>query len=75
VGLWVGQQVPDDDQDGSANRDDGPPLAASTGDPPVAFPKEAIGLAGGHGSLAEHRASYGLPCPVDLLPLGLPAAG
>src|SRR5829696_2632805 len=50
----VGQQMPDDDQDGSADRDDGAPLAAAAGDPPVAFTKEGIGLAGGDGSLAEH---------------------
>jgi hypothetical protein len=30
----VGQQVPDNDQDGPADRDDGVLLAASTGDPP-----------------------------------------
>jgi hypothetical protein len=42
VGLWVGQQVPGDDQDGPADRDDGSFLAASTGDPPVAFAEEVV---------------------------------
>jgi hypothetical protein len=49
-GLWVGQQVPGDDQDGPADRDDRSLLAASTGDPPVAFPQEGIGLPSGDGS-------------------------
>src|SRR5215203_5358749 len=35
----VRQQVPDDDQDGPADRHDGSLLAASAGDPPVAFPQ------------------------------------
>src|SRR5215211_3500907 len=49
VGLWVGQQVPGDDQDGPADRDDRSSLAASTGNPPVAFTQEGIGLAGSDG--------------------------
>jgi len=49
VGLWVGQQVPGDDQDGPADRDDGALLAASRGDLSVAFTEEGIGLAGGDG--------------------------
>ena len=40
VGLWVGQQVPGDDQDGPADRDNGALLAASASDPPVAFTEE-----------------------------------
>jgi hypothetical protein len=35
VGLGIGEQVPDDDQDGAADRDDGSLLAAAFGDPPV----------------------------------------
>src|SRR5437867_3527832 len=59
----VGQQVPDDDQDGTADRDDGASLAASTGDPPVAFTKEGVGLAGGDGGLAEHPSQVGVAVP------------
>src|SRR5919106_2276984 len=59
----VGQQVPDDDQDGSADRDDGSLLAAAAGDPPVAFPKEGIGLAGGNGSLAEDPGQIRVAVP------------
>src|SRR5512133_1281583 len=55
--------MPDDDQDGPADRDDGAPLAVSTGDPPVAFTKEGIGLAGGDGRLAEHPSQVGVAVP------------
>src|SRR5215218_5813146 len=60
--------MPDDDQDGSADRHDGAPLATSAGDPPVAFPKEGIGLAGGDGGLAEHPSQLRVAVP------GRPAA-
>ena len=40
VGLAGGEQVPDDDQDRAANRDDGLLLTASSSDPPVAFAEE-----------------------------------
>src|SRR5512133_2692056 len=59
----VGQQVPDDDQDGPADRHDGALLAASTGDPPVAFTKEGIGLPSGDGGLAEHASQIGVTVP------------
>ena len=42
-GLGVGQQVPDDDQDGAADRDDGFLLAAAAGDASVAFAEEGVG--------------------------------
>src|SRR4029453_14181531 len=48
VGLWVGQQVPDNDQDGPADRNDRFLGAAAAGDPPVALTQEGIGLGGGH---------------------------
>jgi len=38
--VGVGQQVPDDDQDGPADRDDRLVGAASAGDTPVALSKE-----------------------------------
>ena len=53
AGLGVGEQVPDDDQDGAAESDDGSFFAATSGDAPVAFAEESVGLAGGYGGLAE----------------------
>ena len=43
AGFGVGQQVPDDDQDGAADGDDGLLLAAAAGDAPVAFAEEGVG--------------------------------
>src|SRR5215218_8371772 len=40
AGVGVGQQVPDDHQDGTADRDDGFLGAAAPGDAPVALPEE-----------------------------------
>src|SRR5215216_53540 len=53
-GGGVGQQVPDDDQDGAADRHDGLLGAAAFGQAPVAFSQEGVGPAGGHGGLAQH---------------------
>ena len=39
----VVQQVPDDDQDGSSDGDDGLLLPATAGDPPVALTQEGVG--------------------------------
>jgi hypothetical protein len=38
VSVRIGQQVPDDDQDGAADRDDGSLGATAPGDAPVALP-------------------------------------
>src|SRR5829696_6416765 len=73
AGGGVGQQVPDDDQDGPADRHDRLVGAATASDPPVALPKEGIGPPGSHGGLAEHPGEVGLPCPVVAVPSGLPA--
>ena len=45
--------MPDDDQDGPADGDDGLLGAAAAGDPPVAFAEEGVGAAGADGGLAE----------------------
>src|SRR5512132_1182235 len=66
----VGQQMPDDDQNGPADRDDRSLLAASTGDPPVAFTEEGIGLAGGDGDLPEHATQVGVAVPGRSAALG-----
>jgi hypothetical protein len=54
AGGWVGQQVPDDDQDGAGDRDQGFELAAAPGDPPVPFAEEGAGADGCGGSFAEN---------------------
>src|SRR5438105_3016772 len=41
--VGVGQQVPDDDQDGAADGDVGFGGAAAAGDPPVALTEEGVG--------------------------------
>ncbi|MFF4625529.1 hypothetical protein [Nonomuraea jabiensis] len=43
--VGVGQQVPDDGEDGAADGDDGSLLAAAAGDAAVAFAEEGVGLA------------------------------
>src|SRR5215218_4348039 len=40
--VVVGEQRPDDDEDGSADRDDGTVLAAASGDPAVALAEEGV---------------------------------
>ncbi|MDN5776108.1 MAG: hypothetical protein L0H96_04285 [Humibacillus sp.] len=45
-GLRVVEQVPDDDQDGPADRDEGFLLAAPARDASIAFAEEGVGLAG-----------------------------
>src|SRR6266540_3152285 len=49
----VGEQVPDDDQDGSGNRDEGFELASAFDDAPVALTEEGVGLGRRGSGLAE----------------------
>src|SRR5215211_5204996 len=67
----VGQQMPDDDQDGPADRHDDPLGTAAAGDPPVALAQEGVGPAGGRGGLAEHAGQVGVAVPGGVLALGL----
>jgi hypothetical protein len=53
----VGQPVPDDDQDGAADRDDGPLGAATAGQAPVALAKEGVGPARPTAASPRTRAS------------------
>src|SRR5215472_16895228 len=46
LGVWVGQQVPGDDQDGVADRDQGSLFAAAAGEPVVAGGQEGLGAGG-----------------------------
>src|SRR4051812_31877247 len=51
--VGVGEQRPDDDQDGAADCHDGPLLAAPSGDAAVALAEEGVGAGGADGGLAE----------------------
>src|SRR5262245_27139416 len=46
--------MPDDDQDGAADCDDGLLLATMSGDPAVALTEEGVGASGSDSGLAEH---------------------
>src|SRR5215831_4720385 len=59
-GGGVGEQVPDDDQDGAGDGDLGFGLAAAAGDPGVAFAEEGGGAGGADGGLAEGPAQPGV---------------
>ena len=50
----IGEQVPDDDQDGAGHGDQGFELAAAFDQAPVALAEEGVGLGGRGGGLAEH---------------------
>ena len=56
AGIGVGQQVPDDDQDGPADGDVGLGGAAAAGDPPVALAEEGVGLPAAAAALPRTRA-------------------
>jgi hypothetical protein len=58
--VGVGQQVPDDGQDGAADRDDGFLRAAAAGDAAVALAEGGVGVAGGDGGLAENPGQVGV---------------
>jgi hypothetical protein len=64
--LVVGEQGPDDDEDGAADRDDRPLLAAAAGDPPIPLAEEGVGAGGADCGLTDH------PCQVAV---ALPGAG
>ena len=60
AGGGVGEQVPDDDQDGAGDRDEGLEFAAAFDDAPVAFAEEGVGLGGRGGGLAERAFQVGV---------------
>src|SRR5215469_16658641 len=65
-GGRVGQQVPDDHQDGAGDGDLGLGLAAAAGDPVVALAQEGGGAGGAEGGLAQAAAQ--VPVALALLP-------
>ena len=71
-GGWVGEQLPDDDQDGAGNRDEGFELAAAFDDAPVAFAEEGVGAGGRGGGPAQDAFQVGVSLPVRPLRLVAP---
>src|ERR1700728_5100015 len=59
-GGGVGQQVPDDDQNGAGHGDLGLGLAAAAGDPGVALAEEGGSAGGADGGLAKGSAQPGV---------------
>jgi hypothetical protein len=55
VGFVLGQDTPDDDQHGSADRDDGLLLSVAPGDLAVALTKAGVGLADSDGGFPSTR--------------------
>src|SRR3954451_17714392 len=68
LGLLVGEQRPDDDQDGAADRDDGPLLAAAAGDPPISLAEEGVGAGGADRGLTEHPGQVAVALAAARLP-------
>ena len=66
--------MPDDDQDGAADGDDGLLLAPSPGDPSVALAQEGVGPGGADGGLAQDPGQVGVALAGGVLAL-LPAGG
>src|SRR5215469_7565576 len=60
AGGGVIEQVPDDDQDGAGDRDQGLELAPALDQAPVAFPQEGVGLAGCCCGLTEESPEIGV---------------
>ena len=54
AGGGIGEEVPDDDQDGPGEGDEGFEFAAAFDDAPVPFAEEGVGFGGCGGDLAEH---------------------
>ena len=59
-GGGVGEQIPDDDQDGAGDRDQGFEFAAAFDDAPVAFAEEGVGLGGCGSGFAERTFQVGV---------------
>jgi hypothetical protein len=63
LGLLVGEQRPDDDQDRAAGRHDRWLPAAATGDPSIALAEEGIGAGGADRGLPEDPGQVAVPVP------------
>lgn len=71
VHVGVGQQVPDDDQAGAADRDDGAFLALARGDAAVALAEEGVGAADDDRGFAEGAGQIAVAVPGGVLLLAL----
>ena len=60
-GVW--QEVPDDDQDGAADGENGFVRAAAAGDRPVVLAREAAGVGGSDGGFAQDAGQVGVAVP------------
>src|SRR6266704_2373225 len=60
AGGGVGEQVPDDHQDGAGDGDQGLALAAALDQTPVALAEEGVGLGGSRGGLTQHALEVGV---------------
>jgi hypothetical protein len=65
--LRVGQQMPDDYEDGAADGDDRLLAAAAAGDAPIAFAEEGVGPAGGDRSLTDDLGQVAVAVPGALV--------
>jgi hypothetical protein len=73
LGLGVGEQRPDDHEDGAADRDDGALLSSSGGNAPVALTEKGVGASGADRGLAHHSRQVAIAVAgagVALLPAG-----
>src|SRR3954447_6336695 len=73
VSVLVGEQGPDDHENGPADGDDGPLLAAASGDPPIPLPEEGVRAAGTDRGLAEDSGQVAVAVPVPAWPFLRPA--
>ena len=64
AGVGVVEEVPDDHEDGSGDRDERFAFASSAYKPPVSFPQEGVGSGGTSCSLTEHTFEVAVPLPV-----------
>jgi hypothetical protein len=62
-GSFVVQEVPDDDENGSSDSDDGFLPAATSGDPAVTLAEEGIGACGADGGFTEDPGQIGIAVP------------
>src|SRR5215218_6827238 len=70
LGLFDGEQSPDDDQDRAADRDDGPLLAPASGDPPISLAEEGVGAGGADGGLAQNAGQVAVALAAGRLARG-----
>jgi hypothetical protein len=72
AGVGVREQVPGDDEDGSADGDNGALGAAAAGDAPVLVPEEGVGLGGARGGVAQYGGQVGVAVAGGALAFLLP---